>query len=98
MIRSEFQCILAAAPGRVKVADPKNRSAGEIAQPHTSLRLARSGNARRSSQVRSQALPAVREMYCPIPHWVLPPEGGRGGVADGVRTHDNRNHNPGLYR
>jgi hypothetical protein len=20
------------------------------------------------------------------------------GVADGVRTHDNRNHNPGLYR
>ena len=21
-----------------------------------------------------------------------------GGVADGTRTHDNRNHNPGLYR
>jgi hypothetical protein len=20
-----------------------------------------------------------------------------GGVADGIRTHDNRNHNPGLY-
>ena len=20
------------------------------------------------------------------------------GVADGIRTHDNRNHNPGLYR
>ena len=20
------------------------------------------------------------------------------GVADGVRTHDNRNHNPGLYQ
>ncbi len=23
--------------------------------------------------------------------------GGKGGVADGIRTHDNRNHNPGLY-
>ena len=22
----------------------------------------------------------------------------RGGVADGTRTHDNRNHNPGLYQ
>ena len=22
----------------------------------------------------------------------------RRGVADGVRTHDNWNHNPGLYR
>ncbi len=22
---------------------------------------------------------------------------GKGGVADGIRTHDNRNHNPGLY-
>ena len=21
-----------------------------------------------------------------------------GGVADGARTHDNRNHNPGLYQ
>ena len=21
-----------------------------------------------------------------------------GGVADGTRTHDNRNHNPGLYQ
>ena len=21
-----------------------------------------------------------------------------GGVADGIRTHDNWNHNPGLYR
>lgn len=21
-----------------------------------------------------------------------------GGVTDGARTHDNRNHNPGLYR
>ena len=21
-----------------------------------------------------------------------------GGVADGIRTHNNRNHNPGLYR
>ena len=21
-----------------------------------------------------------------------------GGVADGIRTHDNRNHNPGLYQ
>ena len=20
------------------------------------------------------------------------------GVADGIRTHDNRNHNPGLYQ
>ncbi len=24
--------------------------------------------------------------------------GPRGGVADGARTHDNRNHNPGLYQ
>lgn len=23
---------------------------------------------------------------------------GRDGVADGTRTHDNRNHNPGLYQ
>lgn len=23
---------------------------------------------------------------------------GRYGVADGTRTHDNRNHNPGLYQ
>ena len=23
---------------------------------------------------------------------------GRLGVADGTRTHDNRNHNPGLYQ
>ena len=23
---------------------------------------------------------------------------GENGVNDGVRTHDNRNHNPGLYR
>ena len=23
---------------------------------------------------------------------------GWGGVADGTRTHDNRNHNPGLYQ
>ena len=22
----------------------------------------------------------------------------RDGVADGARTHDNRNHNPGLYQ
>ena len=22
----------------------------------------------------------------------------KSGVADGIRTHDNRNHNPGLYR
>lgn len=22
----------------------------------------------------------------------------RGGVTDGARTRDNRNHNPGLYR
>ena len=22
----------------------------------------------------------------------------RSGVADGTRTHDNRNHNPGLYQ
>lgn len=22
----------------------------------------------------------------------------KGGVADGARTHDNRNHNPGLYQ
>ena len=21
-----------------------------------------------------------------------------GGVADGIRTHDNQNHNPGLYQ
>ena len=25
-------------------------------------------------------------------------EQGNNGVADGVRTHDNRNHNPGLYQ
>ena len=24
--------------------------------------------------------------------------GELGGVADGTRTHDNRNHNPGLYQ
>ena len=23
---------------------------------------------------------------------------GKLGVANGIRTHDNRNHNPGLYR
>jgi hypothetical protein len=23
---------------------------------------------------------------------------GQPGVADGARTHDNRNHNPGLYQ
>jgi hypothetical protein len=23
---------------------------------------------------------------------------GKLGVADGARTHDNRNHNPGLYQ
>ena len=23
---------------------------------------------------------------------------GENGVADGIRTHDNRNHNPGLYQ
>ncbi len=23
---------------------------------------------------------------------------GDNGVADGARTHDNRNHNPGLYQ
>ena len=23
---------------------------------------------------------------------------GKNGVADGARTHDNRNHNPGLYQ
>ncbi len=23
---------------------------------------------------------------------------GKDGVDDGVRTHDNRNHNPGLYQ
>ena len=23
---------------------------------------------------------------------------GKCGVADGARTHDNRNHNPGLYQ
>ena len=23
---------------------------------------------------------------------------GLSGVADGARTHDNRNHNPGLYQ
>ena len=23
---------------------------------------------------------------------------GLNGVADGIRTHDNRNHNPGLYQ
>ena len=23
---------------------------------------------------------------------------GKDGVADGARTHDNRNHNPGLYQ
>ncbi len=26
-------------------------------------------------------------------HWVE-----NTGVADGARTHDNRNHNPGLYQ
>ena len=26
-------------------------------------------------------------------HWVV-----NIGVADGARTHDNRNHNPGLYQ
>src|SRR5262249_21834561 len=25
-------------------------------------------------------------------------ENGKDGVADGTRTHDNRNHNPGLYQ
>ncbi len=25
-------------------------------------------------------------------------EQGGDGVADGTRTHDNRNHNPGLYQ
>src|SRR5262249_25802926 len=27
-----------------------------------------------------------------------PGEAVGGGVADGIRTHDNRNHNPGLYQ
>ena len=25
-------------------------------------------------------------------------ENQQSGVADGTRTHDNRNHNPGLYQ
>ena len=27
-----------------------------------------------------------------------PARTGNNGVADGARTHDNRNHNPGLYQ
>ena len=30
--------------------------------------------------------------------WVLPLNAKKSGVADGTRTHDNRNHNPGLYQ
>ena len=31
-------------------------------------------------------------------HFGVVAENRRGGVADGTRTHDNRNHNPGLYQ
>jgi hypothetical protein len=34
-----------------------------------------------------------------VPEMKKPACAGFGvGVADGIRTHDNRNHNPGLYR
>ena len=28
----------------------------------------------------------------------MAPVSKKNGVADGARTHDNRNHNPGLYQ
>ncbi|CAN0432953.1 unnamed protein product, partial [Ectocarpus sp. 13 AM-2016] len=40
-----------------------------------------------------------------VKHWNLnpaclpiPPLPRKSGVDDGARTHDNRNHNPGLYQ
>jgi len=32
------------------------------------------------------------------PARLLPNLRGKGGVIDGTRTRDNRNHNPGLYQ
>ena len=33
-----------------------------------------------------------------LSHQADPSLEGNNGVADGARTHDNRNHNPGLYQ
>ena len=39
--------------------------------------------------------PALREISEKAPE---PKFGGHARVTSGIRTHDNRNHNPGLYR
>ncbi len=41
---------------------------------------------------------AFRRFVNPYRLLIIEVPGGRGGVADGTRTRDNRNHNPGLYQ
>ena len=50
---------------------------------------------------RSESVPPIypkdRRPKCKLLIW-LQIFGMADGVADGTRTHDNRNHNPGLYQ
>ena len=50
-------------------------------------------------QVRDASILPVMLMYAkPLSLEAFLYLKGKNGVADGVRTHDNRNHNPGLYQ